>query len=153
MSVHKIGSIEAIALICIVITNQILINIPETIIQSVGSSAWLNVIFISIVALGFTLLVCKLFEKFSGKDILDICEFVGGKYLKFIIGLAYIALFVMISSTILQFFSSNIKMMYYPNTPQYIIVSLFSFAVVIANRAGFRAISNINLLILPIRIN
>lgn len=79
MNVHKIGTIEAIALICIVITNHIIINIPETIIQSTGPSAWLNVIFISALAIGFTLLICKLFEKFSGKDILDICEYVGRK--------------------------------------------------------------------------
>lgn len=79
MNVHKIGSIEAIALICIVMANQILINIPETIIQSTGSSAWVNVLFISAIAIGFTLLVCNLFEKFSGKDILDICEYVGRK--------------------------------------------------------------------------
>ena len=77
MNVHKIGTIEAIALICIVTINHIIMNIPETIIKSTGSSAWLNVIFISIAAICFTLLICMLFKSFSGKDILDVCDFLG----------------------------------------------------------------------------
>lgn len=82
MNIHKIGTFEAIALICIVMVNHIIINIPEIIIQSTGSSAWINVIFISIVSIGFTLIICLMFKKFIGKDILDICEFVGRKMVK-----------------------------------------------------------------------
>lgn len=107
MDIHKIGSFEAICLICIVMANHIIINIPETIIQSTGSSAWLNVIFISLLAIGFTFIVCKLFEKFAGKDILDLAEYIGGKWLKIIIGIAFIALFTLISSTLLQYFCSR----------------------------------------------
>ena len=77
MNTYKIGTFEAIALICIVMTNHIIINIPEIIIQSAGTSAWINVIFISLVSIGFTLLICLLFKNFLGKDILDICELVG----------------------------------------------------------------------------
>lgn len=107
MNIHKIGTMEAICLICIVMTNHIIINIPETIIQASGPSAWLNVIFVSLIVLGFTLLICKLFENFSGKDILDLSEYVGGKWLKIIIGIAFIVLFSLISSTLLKFFCSR----------------------------------------------
>ena len=153
MNIHKIGTLEAIALICIVITNQILINIPEIIIQSTGSAAWVNVLFISAIAIGFTLLICKLFEKFVGKDILDICEYVGGKWLKVIIGIAYIALFVIISSTLLQYFTSTLKMIYFHNTPVYIITAIFLLAALIANRIGIKAITNVNLIVVPLRLN
>lgn len=77
MTSDKIGSIEAIVLVCVVMTNQILLNLPESIIESCGSSAWLNVIYITVIVVLFTMLLCKLFEAFSGKDILDVCEYTG----------------------------------------------------------------------------
>ncbi len=150
MNVHKIGSIEAIALICIIMTNQILLNMPENIIHSTGSAAWINVIFISIVAICFTLLLCKLFEKFTGKDILDISEYIGGKWFKFLIGIAYIGLFLIIGGTLLQYFSESLKLIYFHNTPIFIITFVFLLGVVIANHTGLKAISNINLVIVPI---
>lgn len=150
MNTHKIGSIEAIALICIVMTNHILLNMPENIINTTGSSAWINVIFISIIAICFTLILCKLFEKFTGKDILDISEYVGGKWFKFIIGIAYIVLFLMISSTLLQYFSECLKIIYFKHTPIVLITFAFLLGVTIANRAGVKAISNVNLIIVPL---
>ena len=50
---QKIGTIEAIALIVIIIINQIILNLPNTIITSTGSSSWLNVIYITIIAIIF----------------------------------------------------------------------------------------------------
>lgn len=150
MSVTKIGSIEAIALVCIIMANHILLNIPENIISSSGSSAWINVIFVSFLAILFTLLICKLLEKFTGKDILDICEYVGGKWLKFIIGIAYFCLFLMISSTLLQYFSECLKLIYFHTTPIFVITFVFLLGVSIANHSGIKAISNINLIIVPL---
>ena len=150
MNAQKIGSIEAIALVCIVMANQILLNLPENIIHSTGSASWINVIFIAIIAITFTVALCKLFEKFTGKDILDISEYVGGKWLKFIVGASYIGLFSLISATLLKYFSESLKIIYFQNTPILIIISLFIFGVIIANRLGLKAICNINLVIVPI---
>ena len=58
---QKIGTIEAIALIVIIIINQIILNLPNTIITSTGSSSWLNVIYITIIAI--ILLFDSSFEK------------------------------------------------------------------------------------------
>ena len=148
MDIHKIGTIEAIALICIVIANHIIINIPETIIESTGSSAWVNVIFVSIFAIIFVLLICKLFNKFSGKDILDISTYIGGRWIKTIIGIAYIGLFVLISATILRYFTSTLKAIYFPKTPIYVLMSVFLIAIVVANKTSFKSISYINIIII-----
>ena len=153
MDVHKLGSFEAIALVCSVISNQILLNIPETIIQQSGSSAWLNVIFISLVAICVTFLICKLFEKFAGKDILDISELIGGRILKFIIGFLYIGAIVLICATLVQYFAESLKILYFPKTPTYLITFVFLTGAIVANYVGSKAISNINAIIIPIRIN
>lgn len=152
MNTHKIGSIEAIALVSIVMTNHILLNMPENIINTTGSSAWINVVFVSILAISITFLICKLFERFSGKDILDICEYVGGKWFKFVIGIAYLGLFLMISSTLLQYFSECLKLIYYHTTPVFVITFVFLLGTVVANRAGIKAISSINLIIVPLAL-
>ena len=109
MDIYKISKFEAICLVCIVIANHIIINIPETIIQSAGSSAWVNVIFITIIAIGFSWIIYKLFNKFSGKDILDISEYVGNRFFKTIIGIAYIVLFTIISSTLIRYFCTRFE--------------------------------------------
>ena len=44
---QKIGTIEAIALIVTIIINQIILNLPDVIISTTGSSSWINVIYIS----------------------------------------------------------------------------------------------------------
>ena len=49
-SMQKINKLEAIALIVIITINQIILNLPSTIILSTGSSAWINIIIISILA-------------------------------------------------------------------------------------------------------
>lgn len=150
MSTNKIGSIEAATLICIVIANQILLNLPEYIIKSCGSSAWLNVLFISDIAILFTFLLCKLFRAFSGKDLLDVCEFVGGKWLKVIVGICYIALFALIAGTTLRYFVETLKLIYFKDTPLIILFLVFLLVVVIANKVGFHAISNMNLVVVPL---
>lgn len=42
------------------------------------------------------------------------------------------------------------QLIYFPNTPTYIILSIFLLAALIANRMGLKAITNINLIIVPI---
>lgn len=148
----KIGKIEAIALICIVMTNQIILNMPKNIIEACGSSAWINVIFLGILILLFGIWISKLFNRFIGKDILDISEYLGGKILKFIIGIAYIGLFLMIAGSLLQYFCGTLKIIYYKNTPIFILLGTFLIGVGVANRVGLKAISRINLMIVPILI-
>ena len=82
MSATKMGFVEAILFILVVITNKIILNLPKTIITGCGNSAWINVIYISILAVILTLIIVKLFKRFEGYDILDISNYLGGKPLK-----------------------------------------------------------------------
>ena len=110
MTANKIGSIEAIALICIVIVNQIILNVPEMIVKFCGSSGFINSIYLSFIAIIFSLLIAKLFKHFIGKDLLDICEFLAGKWLKVIVGFLYIILFSIVAGTSLKYFCEILKL-------------------------------------------
>ena len=90
MSVGKIGKIEAVALILIVVINEIVLNIPNIIILPTDSGSSINIIFVSILAVIFTYIICKLLKPFLGQDILDVSDYVGGRTLKTIIGILFI---------------------------------------------------------------
>ncbi len=64
MTENKIGNIEAIALILTVMINHIILNLPKSIISSTSSGAILNVIFISLLALGIVYLIYQLLKNF-----------------------------------------------------------------------------------------
>ena len=104
LSTEKLGFLETIALITIVITNKIILNTAKDIISSTGSSAWINVIYISIVAIIITLLISKLFKHFQGKDILDICSYLGGNPLKLIMGILYISSLLLVPVSVIKNF-------------------------------------------------
>lgn len=71
----KIGNLEAIALVLIVVIAHIISNLPKGIISSTSSGAIINVVFVSIIALGIVFLISELLKKFPNLDILDISKF------------------------------------------------------------------------------
>ena len=149
-TLQKIGKFEAIALIIMITINQIILNLPNTLIVTTGSSTWINVIYISIIALLFCFLICKLFKPFSSSDILDVSNYVGGKLLKNVIGFLYISFFFLISSIFLRYLATSLKLIYFQNTPITFILILFLISVAIAGKLGLKAVSEINLMLSPI---
>lgn len=147
---QKIGKLEAIALIIMISINQIFLNLSNTIIVNVGSSAWINVIVISLVAILFCLLINKLFKPFPTHDIVDISEYLGKKTLKTIIGILYILFFVFISAIILRYLTNSLKLIYFEKSPLVFLLILFLIPVVFAVRLGIKPISRVNLIFIPI---
>ena len=80
--IDRLSAIETIGLITTVMVNQIIFNIPNIILQSSGSSAWLNIIFIGIIAILFVKIICQIFNKFPNQDIVDVAKFAGGNTFK-----------------------------------------------------------------------
>ena len=149
-STNRIGTIEAIFLIVIIMINHIILNLPRNIITSSNSSALLNTIYISILILIVIYFICKLFSKFPRLDILDISELVGGKVFKYAIGILFILYFLFSSSLLIRLFCENLKIIYFPRTPVILLVILFIIGAVICNRLGATAIVRANLLAIPI---
>lgn len=149
MTNKKIGTWEAIFLVVIIMTNKLILNLPKRIILSTGSSAWINTIYISIIAILFTLLLVKLFKRFEGYDILDISHFLGGKYLKIFAGILYIILLVTVPILILRDFSESLQLIYYKNSPISFILFIFIIGAVFANKFDFKGIVKTNLILVP----
>ncbi len=146
-TIQKIGKFEAISILVMVTITQIVLNLPNSIIINTGSSSWLNVLYISIIAILFCILICKLFKTFSNSDIIDVSEFLGGKILKIIISLLYILFFIFITSIAIRYFASSLKLIYFEDSPLVFLLLLFLIPVVIVARVGIKSISKVNLII------
>ena len=144
---YKIGKIEAILLILIVMMNKILLNIPKEIIKQSKTGAPVNIIYITIISLLITLVICKLLKKFPNEDIIDIAHYIGKKPLQIIIGILFIALFSLTILTAIYKFTDLLKMLYFPSTPVLLIFISFIVCMGFANKIGFRGIVRANAII------
>lgn len=150
MSAEKIGKIEAICLMLIIVLNELIINVPNMIILDTKTGSTLNIIYVSILAVIFTYIICKLFKPFFGKDILDVSEYVGGKILKFILGFLFILFFIFLSTINLRYFANSLKVIYFNTSPLVYILLFFLIPTLFINKYGLRAISGVNLIFLPV---
>ncbi len=150
MNLSKIGSIEAIALIVVVMLNHIILNMPQTLIDLCGNSIPINIIFVSILAFIFLYFVIKLFKAFPNSDILDISEFLGGNIFKTIVGILFIMYFSIICGTQIRNFCEILKIVYFPKFPIYTLILIFLAIALIANKFGSHTIIKSNLIIVAI---
>ena len=89
---YKIGKVEAIFAISIVMVNRIILNLPYSILENTGTGSVLNLIYIGIIGLALVLIINKLFKAFPSSDIIDLAEFSGGNIFKIIISIFFICL-------------------------------------------------------------
>ncbi len=147
MNNEKINTIEATFLIVIVTLAHIILNLPNSILKQSGSASIINVIFVSFLTIVFFFILNKLFKPFPGKDIIDVSEFVGGKFLKFLTNLIYSVYLIFVSSILVLNFSELLKLIYFPNAFTPLIILMFLIAGIIVNKLGFKNIIKLNTLI------
>ena len=143
----KISNLEAICLVLIITINEIIVDTPNNIILNVGSSSIINIIYVSILAIIFAVILCKLLKNFSSKDILDISEYVGGKFLKVIVGILFLVFFILILSLACRYLSNSLKIIYFSRTPLCFLLLFLLLPAIISNNIGQKSIFEINLII------
>jgi hypothetical protein len=89
-----------------------------------------------------------MFSTFSGSNIIDVSEFLGGKIFKFIYSFLFISYILYFSAIMIKFISSNISLIYFSHLDINFIVLLFIIAICILNLLGFKAISRLNIFVL-----
>ena len=152
MPKSKIGTIEAIMLILTIIVAHSVLSMPTNILSSYKSASILNVIYVSIIAIGIAYIIYRLLKNFPNMDIIDISEAIGGKVFRNIVGIIFIAYFILSSSLMLRSFCESIQILYFPMTDIIFIMALIVIAVSIANRLNFIATVKTNVFILPIAL-
>ena len=148
MNTEKLGFVEAISIITLVIINKVILILPKEIISKTGSAAWINTIYVSIVAVLLAWFISFLFKKFEGKDILDVGEFLGGPALKTIIGVLYIFLLILVPIFVLKNFTETLKAIYFRTSPFIFIALFFIVSTTIANHFSSKVLAKANLILM-----
>ena len=152
MKFSKINLIESIALILILTINRISMNNLQSILLFCGSSSILNVIFVSIITLFLIVVIIRLFKKFPNSDIIDVCEAIGGKFLKWLVGSIFALYIIVTSSLLLRYFIETIHIIYYGDAPIIYLLLFFSVVSVIANMQGIKSIARTNVILCVIMV-
>lgn len=148
----KIGNKEAIALLATIAFNHIIMNITKSIIDTTESGSIINVLYIGIVSIIFTSIICYFLNKFPTLDLIDISEYLGGKVLKWIIGLLFVGYFIFFAGILLNMFSTCLEIIYFQLVKTIYIVSAFVVAAVVACTMRHNAVYRANLVIFPLII-
>ena len=150
MTKSKIDTTSAIMLTISIVISYITSSLPSTFINETKSSTLLNILYITIIVLFIILLVCKLFKKFPGLDILDISNFLGGNIFKNIVGSLFIAYFIISSAMMLRNFCEGLVVVYYPLTSYVFVVLMFVIAIALVNKLSFNSTLNSASIVFPI---
>lgn len=150
MDLYKIGKTEAIALFVVIILNHLVLNLPKVFFETAGSAAWLNALYVFLLAFIFIIIILKLFKNFKGMDILDVSKFLGGNSLKIIIGILFLVYLLIISSSLLRDLCRSLNIIYFKNIPTSLLLLVFLIVASIANHIGNNVIVKITTIITSI---
>ena len=149
MNTDKIGNLEAISLVIVVMICHIILSLPNGILKDTLSAAPLNVIYITTMVLIFYIVACKLFKPFHNQDILDVAEYVGGSIFRKIVSAIYILHLIFITGILILSFADTLKTIYLQNMPTELICLLFILIALLANQFGFKSVSRTNAILMP----
>lgn len=150
MSKTKLSTFEAIAVVLTVTLTHSVLTMPKAIMSVTGSSALLNIAYLSIIAFTLCIMIYKLLSKFPGLDIIDISKYLGGKWFQSLTGLGAIAYIIFNSAVLLRIFANSLKIVYYPMTDLIFIISIFVISIPIACSLKDNSVFKANLAIVPI---
>ena len=150
MEKTKIGLLQGASVIVTVMISHIILNMPNHLISNTGSSTILNLVYVFIISVFIFYLASKVFELFPKKDFIDICEYTGGKWLKNLFSIAVCIYFLTISGFVIRTFAESLVLIYFPNIELEIVILAFVSITVIMNLLGFKAISRVTLISLPV---
>lgn len=129
---EKINNKEAISLTVSTSLGITVLVSSQIIASTCLSSSLINTGYISFIALALTFIICLLYKKFIGISFLDIAEFLGGKFFKFIVGITFLFYFIFTASVVLCKAVNCLQIVYYPMTNVSYTVLLFVFTTCIA---------------------
>lgn len=117
--------------------------------KTFGTATFFNSICVAIYAFIILFIIFKMYKKFAHKDLIDICEFIGGKYLKIIVGVIISIFLVVICALASSELIENIKIVLFNDAPRVYIASLFAITVFIGSISGLKSILKVTTLIAP----
>lgn len=145
---EKLGYIEAISLITIVIINKVILILPQNIISSTGPASWINTIYVSILAVLLAWLIVFLFKPFKGQDIFHVCHFLGGNALQILVEFLYIISLLIVPIYVFKNIAESLTTIYFATSPLLYILLFFLISSMIANHFPLKVLAKANTILM-----
>lgn len=152
MNSYRLKRFEAVSIVLTVLISTILLGLPNTLINTTGSATLLNIVFITILTLIIFLIINKIFIHFPGCNIIDICEFLGGKPLKFIYSVCFIGFIILLTAMRLSTFAKGLSLIYFSHLNIPLIILAIVCVIGTLNFLGFKSICRATFIWLPLMI-
>lgn len=124
-------------------------SFPRYLFKTSGNAAWIQAIYMSLLAY-IILRISLAFFKYSGnKSILELSESIGKKPLKIAISLIVAFIIIVHTTTEMRTFLESVKIILLPKTKIEYILIFFGATVSIGALCGFNSLSTINALFFP----
>lgn len=152
MNKTRFGNWEAITLLVIIINTQIVLGFPRIMVETAGTAAWIVVLYVSILAFLLFAVISRLYAPFERKDLLDLAEFIGGKYLRIFIGFLYFSYITAFVVIFLREFGEDLKIVGFRESPLSFLLLFFIVGMFAAVYIGLEGIARISAIALPVII-
>ena len=152
MDNSKLENIEAIAFLTLISINGMVLSTSQAIIRTCSSASIITSFIVSLLAIVVVLILSLFAKNFSGKSLLDISDFLGGKILKFSVGIIFIVYFTFRASLFLKKICDCLQTIYSPMTNIIFISLLFCIATGIVIFLGNNCIFKTAVLVLPLML-
>lgn len=146
----KISVWECIATIGSVNIIPLVLTIPTLTAQTFGTGSMFHTIYAIIVATISMGILFKLFFNFPGKDLFEISEYAGGKFLKYLTYFIVVAYLIASTVIVLSEFNENIRNILFKNAPSEYIYLLFIIGMLFGTFLGIKSIFRAGLIVGPI---
>ena len=143
-----IGKKELTGVLITAIVVKMLLSYPRELVLNSGQAAWIQVIYISLVALALILITTRVYmHKCS---IVDLAQMVGGSGLRTAVGILVFLILLANFSAVARVFPETVKIVLLQNFNADIITIVFAIAAGIGAYMGIHSVARVNYMFLPI---
>lgn len=145
----SLNSRQLTFLISNLLITKMTFSFPRILFKTSGNSAWLQAIYMSLLALAI-FWISVLCYKYSGnKSILELSESIGKKPLKIAVSLVVAFIIIVHCATEMRTFLESAKIILLPKTKIEYMLVFFGITILIGSLCGFNSLATINALFFP----
>ena len=143
-----IGKKELTGVLITAIVVKMLLSYPRELVLTSGQAAWIQVIYISLVALALIIITAQVYV--HKRSVIDLAQMVGGKGLRIATGTLIFLILLANFSTVARVFPETVKIVLLQKFDADVIMIVFAVVSAIGTYMGIRSIARVNYMFLPI---
>lgn len=143
-----IGKKELTGVIVTAIVVKMLLTYPRQLAINSGQAAWIEVLFVTVIAFLLILVTCRVYK--HKHSIIELAYMVGGKGLKIAVGVVVFLIFLANFVSVARVFPETVKVVLLQDSRVDIIVAAFAVASGIGAYMGIKSLARVNYMFFPI---